>query len=40
MVLKKHGKICVVLMYGSEILSKNFAKLWFFFSKKFEIFKI
>jgi len=27
-------KICVVLLYGSEILSKNFAKLWFFILKK------
>jgi len=27
------------LLYGSEILSKNSAKLWFFF-KKFEIFDI
>ena len=31
---KKNKNFCVVLLYGSEILSKNFAKLWFFCSKK------
>jgi len=31
---------CVVLLYGSEILSKNSAKLYFFLSKKIEIFEI
>jgi len=28
---QKNCKIFVVLLCGSEILSKNFAKLWFFF---------
>jgi len=34
MVLKKIQNLCVVVLYGSNILSKNSAKLWFFFSKK------
>ena len=32
-------KICVVLLYGSEILSKNSTKLCFFFQKKLRYLK-
>jgi len=40
MDFKKTLNFCVVLLYGYEILSKNFAKLWFFFSKKIDILEI
>ena len=39
-VVKKFLKFCISFLYGLEILSKNFSKLWFFLFKKFEIFEI
>ena len=39
MVFKKVKIFCVVLFFGSEILSKNSATLWFFFGKKLRYLK-
>jgi len=39
-VIKKFLKFLCFLLYGSENLSKNSAKLWFFFSRKLDIFEI
>jgi len=39
-VVKKFLKYLCIWLYRAEILSKNSAKLWFFFSRRFDIFEI